>query len=76
MHDNSNKVQLRDMDVTVAHVLKHAGYDTALRVVIPDHPRLFSGGGERGRRRTTRRLSQPRHHRHLSGGNHGRHNGR
>jgi arylsulfatase A-like enzyme len=30
MHDNSNKVQLRDIDVTVAHVLKHAGYDTAL----------------------------------------------
>ena len=30
MHDNSNKVQLRDIDVTVAHVLKHAGYDTGL----------------------------------------------
>lgn len=30
MHDNSNKVQLRDIDVTMAHVLKHAGYDTAL----------------------------------------------
>lgn len=30
MHDNSNKVQLRDIDVTIAHVLKHAGYDTAL----------------------------------------------
>ncbi|MCC9658844.1 sulfatase-like hydrolase/transferase [Rhodopirellula halodulae] len=30
MHDNSNKVQLRDIDVTIAHVLKHADYDTAL----------------------------------------------
>ena len=30
MHDNSNKVQLRDIDVTIAHVLKHGGYDTAL----------------------------------------------
>lgn len=30
MHDNSNKVQLRDIDVTIAHVLKYAGYDTAL----------------------------------------------
>jgi len=30
MHDNSNKVQLQDIDVTIAHVLKHAGYDTAL----------------------------------------------
>ncbi|WP_442512249.1 sulfatase-like hydrolase/transferase [Novipirellula sp. SH528] len=30
MHNNSNKVQLRDIDVTLAHVLKHAGYDTAL----------------------------------------------
>lgn len=30
MHDNSNKVQLRDIDVTIPHVLKHAGYDTAL----------------------------------------------
>jgi len=30
MHDNSNKVQLREIDVTFAHVLKHAGYDTAL----------------------------------------------
>lgn len=30
MHSNSNKVQLRDIDVTIAHVLKHAGYDTAL----------------------------------------------
>jgi arylsulfatase A-like enzyme len=30
MHDNSNKVQLRDIDVTMAHVLKHAVYDTAL----------------------------------------------
>ncbi|TWU64647.1 Arylsulfatase [Crateriforma conspicua] len=30
LHDNSNKVQLRDIDVTIAHVLKYAGYDTAL----------------------------------------------
>ena len=30
MENNSNTVQLRDIDVTVAHVLKHAGYDTAL----------------------------------------------
>ncbi|QEG22896.1 sulfatase-like hydrolase/transferase [Mariniblastus fucicola] len=30
MVNNSNKVQLRDIDVTFAHVLKHAGYDTAL----------------------------------------------
>lgn len=30
MDDNSNKVQLKDIDVTLAHVLKHAGYDTAL----------------------------------------------
>jgi arylsulfatase A-like enzyme len=30
MDNNSNKVQLRDIDVTVAHVLKHAGYDAAL----------------------------------------------
>lgn len=30
MHDNSNKVQLRDIDVTIPQVLKHAGYDTAL----------------------------------------------
>jgi arylsulfatase A-like enzyme len=30
MVNNSNKVQLRDIDVTMAHVLKHAGYDTAL----------------------------------------------
>lgn len=30
MENNSNKVQLRDIDVTMAHVLKHAGYDTAL----------------------------------------------
>ncbi|MFN3193757.1 MAG: sulfatase-like hydrolase/transferase [Aureliella sp.] len=30
MHDNSNKVQLRDIDVTIAHVLKYAGYDTGL----------------------------------------------
>ncbi|MFK7738378.1 MAG: sulfatase-like hydrolase/transferase [Pirellulaceae bacterium] len=28
--DNSNKAQLRDIDVTFAHVLKYAGYDTAL----------------------------------------------
>ncbi|SMP78281.1 Arylsulfatase A [Neorhodopirellula lusitana] len=30
MANNSNKVQLADIDVTMAHVLKHAGYDTAL----------------------------------------------
>lgn len=30
MENNSNKVQLRDIDVTMAHVLKYAGYDTAL----------------------------------------------
>jgi arylsulfatase A-like enzyme len=30
MENNSNTVQLRDIDVTLAHVLKHAGYDTAL----------------------------------------------
>lgn len=30
MDNNSNTVQLRDIDVTLAHVLKHAGYDTAL----------------------------------------------
>mgnify|MGYP003628230570 CR=1 FL=1 len=30
MENNSNTVQLRDIDVTMAHVLKHAGYDTAL----------------------------------------------
>lgn len=30
MTNNSNKVQLADIDVTIAHVLKHAGYDTAL----------------------------------------------
>ncbi len=30
MENNSNKVQLRDIDVTIAHVLKHASYDTAL----------------------------------------------
>lgn len=30
MDNNSNKVQLQDIDVTFAHVLKHAGYDTAL----------------------------------------------
>ncbi len=30
MTNNSNTVQLRDIDVTYAHVLKHAGYDTAL----------------------------------------------
>lgn len=30
MDSNSNKVQLADIDVTMAHVLKHAGYDTAL----------------------------------------------
>lgn len=27
MDSNSNKVQLADIDVTMAHVLKHAGYD-------------------------------------------------
>ena len=30
MANNSNTVQLRDIDVTIAHVLKYAGYDTAL----------------------------------------------
>ena len=30
MENNSNTVQLKDIDVTMAHVLKHAGYDTAL----------------------------------------------
>ncbi len=30
MENNSNTVQLKEIDVTVAHVLKHAGYDTAL----------------------------------------------
>lgn len=30
MDNNSNTVQLKDIDVTMAHVLKHAGYDTAL----------------------------------------------
>lgn len=30
MENNSNTVQLREIDVTMAHVLKHAGYDTAL----------------------------------------------
>lgn len=30
MENNSNTVQLRDIDVTFAHVLKRAGYDTAL----------------------------------------------
>lgn len=30
MQNNSNTVQLREIDVTIAHVLKHAGYDTAL----------------------------------------------
>lgn len=30
MENNSNTVQLRDIDVTMAHVLKHANYDTAL----------------------------------------------
>lgn len=30
MANNSNTVQLRDIDVTIGHVLKHAGYDTAL----------------------------------------------
>lgn len=30
MDNNSNTVQLREIDVTFAHVLKYAGYDTAL----------------------------------------------
>jgi arylsulfatase A-like enzyme len=30
MENNSNTVQLRDIDVTIAHVLKHAHYDTGL----------------------------------------------
>ena len=30
MQNNSNTVQLKEIDVTFAHVLKHAGYDTAL----------------------------------------------
>ncbi|RDV25437.1 sulfatase [Alteromonas aestuariivivens] len=30
MTNNSNTVQLTEMDITVAHVLKHASYDTAL----------------------------------------------
>ena len=30
MDNNSNTVQLRDIDVTMAHVLKHASYDTRL----------------------------------------------
>jgi arylsulfatase A-like enzyme len=30
MENNSNTVQLREIDITVAHVLKYAGYDTAL----------------------------------------------
>lgn len=30
MENNSNTVQLREIDVTIAHVLKYAGYDTAL----------------------------------------------
>lgn len=30
MENNSNTVQLKDIDVTLAHVLKHASYDTAL----------------------------------------------
>lgn len=30
MENNSNSVQLKEIDVTVAHVLKHGGYDTAL----------------------------------------------
>ena len=30
MENNSNTVQLKDIDVTMAHVLKHAGYETAL----------------------------------------------
>ena len=30
MENNSNSVQLKEIDVTMAHVLKQAGYDTAL----------------------------------------------
>lgn len=30
LHDNSNKIKLREHDVTFAHVLKEAGYDTGL----------------------------------------------
>jgi len=30
MHDNANTIKLREGDVTFAHVLKKAGYDTAL----------------------------------------------
>lgn len=30
MENNSNSVQLKEIDVTVAHVLKYGGYDTAL----------------------------------------------
>ncbi|TWU42359.1 sulfatase-like hydrolase/transferase [Novipirellula artificiosorum] len=30
MENNSNTVQLKEIDVTIADVLKHAGYDTAL----------------------------------------------
>lgn len=30
LSNNSNTVQLAEIDVTMAHVLKHAGYDTAL----------------------------------------------
>lgn len=30
LHDNSNMVKLREYDVTFAHVLKEAGYDTGL----------------------------------------------
>ncbi|TCN75785.1 arylsulfatase A-like enzyme [Vibrio crassostreae] len=30
MRNNSNTVQLHEMDVTMAHVLKHASYDTAM----------------------------------------------
>ncbi len=30
MENNSNTVQLQELDVTIAHVLKYAGYDTAL----------------------------------------------
>lgn len=30
MENNSNTVQLKEIDVTLAHVLKHGGYDTAL----------------------------------------------
>ena len=30
MQNNSNTVQLKEIDVTFAHVLKHAGYNTAL----------------------------------------------